>query len=84
MRRATRYVNLSTWIRRIRDFWLFLPNTSKYVPHSAFLMLTLRATLEQAKKARIRSWSTYDYIHNKRRNCLSSAQCRRLVYFTNR
>ena len=32
-----------------------------------------------------RNWSTYDYIHNKRRNCLSSAQCCRLVYyFTNR
>ena len=32
-----------------------------------------------------RNWSTYDYIHNKRRNCLSTSQCRRLVYFfTNR
>ena len=31
-----------------------------------------------------RNWSTWDYIHNKRRNRLSSAQCRRLVYvFTN-
>ena len=29
--------------------------------------------------------STYDYIDNKRRNCVSSAQCCRLVYyFTNR
>ncbi len=32
-----------------------------------------------------RNWSTYDYIHNKKRNRLSASRCRDLVYvFSNR